>query len=130
MTNSKQPCLETEYVKIYLDNGILAAEWKRSIIDISIAKAVVNSRNHFADGINYPVLVKINSIIGGSKEARDFLASEEACKGMIAGAIVVDSIFETMLANLFIGRSKPIIPTRIFSSEAKARKWLEQFKTK
>ncbi|MES2590784.1 MAG: hypothetical protein V4608_02780 [Bacteroidota bacterium] len=131
MTNTapdKRLCVETEYAKIYFDNGIMVAEWKGTLIDMTTAKAVINSRMLFSDGASFPVLIKINSIIDSTKEARDYLASKEACIGMLAGAIVVDSIFESMLANLFIGRSKPVIPTKIFNAENKAKKWLEQFK--
>lgn len=119
--------LDNEYGKIELENGIIIATWKAAFIDLETAQKAVSNRLTVFAGQNYPVLVKIKSIKDSTKEARDFLASEQAGKGIIAGAIHVDSIIENMLATFFIYLNKPVTPTKIFKDETKAKEWLAQF---
>lgn len=119
--------LDNEYSKIELSNGIMIATWKASIINLDIAKNTVISRLSVTGGQNFPVLIKIKSIKGSTKEARDFLSSEKGSEGVIAAAIYVDSIVGNMLATFFIYLNKPRIPTKIFKDEKTATKWLEQF---
>lgn len=119
--------LDNEFTKIELTNGIIIATWKAPFINLDIAKNVVSSRLKATMGQNYAVLIRMKSIKGSSKEARDFLASQIGCNGLLAVAILVDSIVENMLATFFIYLNKPIIPTKIFKDEKTATKWLEQF---
>jgi len=119
--------LDNEHGRIELSNGILIATWKATFINLDIAKNAVSSRLLVTAGQNYPVLIKIKSIKDSTKEARDFLASEKGCDGIIAGAVKVDSVLTNMLATFFIYLNKPLIPTKIFKDETKAMQWLEQF---
>lgn len=122
--------LDNEYSKIELSDGIIIATWKVSFIDLNIARSAVSSRLFVTAKQNYPFLIKMKSVKGSTKEARDFLSSETGCDGVIAGAILVDSIVENMLATFFIFLNKPRIPTKIFKDETKAIEWLEQFVVK
>ncbi|MES2140932.1 MAG: hypothetical protein V4511_14590 [Bacteroidota bacterium] len=119
--------LDTEYSTFELENGILIGTWKKSFIDLNTAEKTINDRIIAAAGQKYPLLTKIKSIKESTKEARVFLASEKACEGLIAGAICVDSALENMIATIFIYMSKPVVPTKIFKNEAKAKEWLGQF---
>jgi hypothetical protein len=69
----------------------------------------------------------MNSIKESTVEARDFLASEEACIDIIATALCVDSVLGDYNSSFFISINKPAIPIKIFNDEAKAKEWLEQF---
>lgn len=121
---------DNKNIKIELSNGIMIATWKASFINLDIAQNVVSSRLSVSAGQNYPVLVKIKSIKGSTKEARDFLSSKKGCDGLNACAIMIDSALANMLATFFIYLSKPLLPTKIFKDEAKAKEWLTQFKAK
>ncbi len=125
--NERIVLLDNEYGRFELENGILIGIWKKSFIDLNSAKKIVNYRLMAAAGQKYPLLTKIKSIRESTKEARVFLASEKACEGIIAGAICVDSPLENMVATVFIYMSKPVVPTKIFKDEAKAKEWLAQF---
>lgn len=125
--NEKILLLDNEYGKYELENGIMIATWKKSFVDLTIAEKTVNGRLMAAAGQKYPMLAKIKSIKESTKEARVFLASEKACEGLIAGAICVDSALENMVATIFLYMSKPVIPTKIFKDETKAKEWLAQF---
>lgn len=122
--------LDNEYGKIELSNKIIIATWKASFIDLKIAKNAVSSRLSVTAGQNYPFLIRMKSIKESTKEARDFLSSENGCEGISAGAILVESILGNMLATFFIYLNKPRIPIKIFKDEAKAKEWLDQFVSK
>jgi len=62
-----------------------------------------------------------------TKEARTYLADNNIALNWIATAFLVDSFTSRLATVLFIWLSKPIIPTRIFISRAKAHKWLKSF---
>ncbi len=113
--------------RLELESGILTATWKADYIDLEIAKKVINNRINVTNGKSYPMLILIGSITDSTKDARDFLASEYACTGIIAGAICVKSSLENMLGNLFIYMNKPKVPTKLFRDETKAKKWLSKF---
>lgn len=121
--------LQNNYVKIELYHSILVATWQNISIDTNIAKDAVKSRLEVSSGISYPVLINIKSVIKVTKEARDFLASEEGCRGVTASAIVVNSALTSMIGNFFIRVSKPLVPTRLFTDENAAIKWLSAFKS-
>ncbi|MFY9310751.1 MAG: hypothetical protein WAQ28_17020 [Bacteroidia bacterium] len=123
----KELLLDNEYALIEFENGILILTWKNAHINLAIAKQVVENRLSVSFGNKYPVLVMIKSIKDSTKEARDFLASEKGCEGIAATAIFVESILENMIATLFIYLNKPLVPTKIFKDEAKAKEWLLQF---
>lgn len=118
---------DNEYSKIELSNGIIIATWKASFIDLNIAKNAVSSRLSVTAGQNYPVLIKMKSVKESTKEARDFLSSQNGSDGVSAGAILVESILGNMLATFFVYLNKPKIPTKIFKDEAKAKEWLDKF---
>lgn len=119
--------LDNEYGRLEVENGIVIATWKVSFIDLDIAKKVVKSRLIAMEGKVYPAIVKIKSIKDSTKEARDFLASKDGCEGFTAGAIIVESILENMIATLYIFLNKPVVPTKIFKDETKAKEWLRAY---
>ncbi len=119
--------LDNEFNRIELSNGIIIATWKSHFINLATAQKSVSSRLAVTGGQKYPVLIKIGSTKNSTKEARDFLASEKGCQGLVAAAIYVDSTLGNMLATFFIFLNKPRIPTKIFKDELKAIEWLEQF---
>lgn len=127
---NKKLLSNTEYGCLELEEGILLATWKAVKIDINTAKAAIRIRLDVTKGERYPALIKIASIKDSTKEARDFLASEEGCRGLIAGAIILSSIVEEVMASLYIYLNKPIIPTKIFRDEIKAKKWLAHYLVK
>ncbi len=122
--------LDNEFNTIELSNGIIIATWKSPFINLTIAQKSVSSRLAITGEQKYPVLIRIGSTKNSTKEARDFLASEKGCQGLVAAAIYVDSILTNMLATFFIFLNKPKIPTKIFKDESKAMEWLEQFVVK
>lgn len=62
-----------------------------------------------------------------TKPARDFLASEKNCEGIIAGAFLINSSLGRIIGNFIIHINIPLIPTKIFTNEIKAKKWLSKY---
>lgn len=122
--------VDNEYSKIELENGIIIATWKCSVITLEIAKIVVDERLKITAHNKYPFLIHMKSVKESTKEARDFLATGQACLDISVAAFYVDSILENVIANLFIYLNKPTVPTKIFRDVAKAREWLEKHKEK
>jgi hypothetical protein len=118
---------DNEYARIELEDNIIIATWKATFVDLEIAQKVVNARRLAFMKNKYPCLIKIYSIKDSTKEARDFLASEKGCEGFTAGAIVVSSVLENIIASLYLYLNKPVVPTKIFKDELKAKEWLSKF---
>ncbi len=116
---------ENDEIKFELEDGILIATWKAVFLDKALVKKIINHRLEVLKGKSYPFLSNIKSIKNSTKEARDFLASKEGCQGALSVAILINSQVSKMIANFFIGYSKPFIPTRMFTDEAEAKKWLQ-----
>lgn len=119
--------LENEFTRLEMQNGYLIINWKCKFLDANVCKKLVSDRRALTKGVAYPALLKIKSLNDSTKEARDFLASNEGCEGLKAVAIFVDSVAEDMMANLFVQLNKPVIPVKIFNDEEKAKQWLLQY---
>ncbi len=120
--------VQNEYVEIELKNGILIVRYLPKKIDLKAAKLIVAARKTFSGGKALPGLADTRKITSVTREAREYLSSPEAIEGVVAGAILSGSSFNAFIANFFVKVTKPRIPTRIFTSEENALKWLEQFK--
>lgn len=123
----KKTLLENIDVTIELEDGIVVAKWKNSFVDLNVAKQAVKWRLECTNFTSYPLLSNIKLVKSSTKEARDFLATEKGCEGIIAAAVLIDSPISSMIGNFFIRVSKPLRPTKIFTNEGEAKKWLTKF---
>ena len=124
------PAVETNYLTMVLDNGILHCYYKEmEMLDLTIAQAGVRDRLAYIKGKSYPCLFDITKVKQSTKEARDYMA-DEGNNLVLASAILVTSPMLRMMANFFISVNKPKNPTRMFTDMASALEWLAQFKPK
>ncbi|MES2140930.1 MAG: hypothetical protein V4511_14580 [Bacteroidota bacterium] len=123
----KKLLLENDEVRIELEEEILFAIWKSTFVDLNIAQQAVTYRLEATNFVAYPMVINIKSIKSINKPARDFLASEKGSEGIIAAAFLIDSSVGRVLGNFFIKINKPIKPTKVFTDEIKAKKWLLQY---
>lgn len=70
------------------------------------------------------VLVDSRKQLSHSKEVRDFYGSKKMEDHILAMAVMVDSVATRLTANFFIKFNKPYFPTKLFTDEKEARKWL------
>lgn len=126
----KSEVVETRTSKVWLDeDGIFRT---LSLPDVNVTledfKAINRQHRRLCGGKKTPIL---NDIRGAktmvSREARIFAASEEACEITSAAALLVGSPVSRVIGNFFLGINRPPYPTRLFTSEAEAIKWLKGF---
>ncbi len=110
-----------------IEDGCVVGTFQSDFIDLSIAQKVTEYRLKLQKGKEYPLLSNIKTVKNSTKPARDFMASEVGCDGVVAAAVLIDSPIGSMIINFFIRVSKPLRPTKIFTNEEEAKKWLSQF---
>ncbi len=120
----KTPLFETDEITFKIVEGILIGNWKAESIDLPLVHKIINYRLKIQDGKSYPLLTNIKSVKESTKAARDYLASKEGCQGVSKAAIIISSPVSKMIANFFILASHPLIPTKMFTNEAEAKRWL------
>ncbi len=119
---------DTPYVHLLIKDHILIGHYKKDLkINLDVARQIVHSRLSFTRGKNLPSMIMSEGVISMDKPAREFLASKEGVKGLLASAIIVDSAFSSFLGNFFLKVNKTKIPTKIFLNISKAQEWLQQF---
>ena len=109
------------------DGPILIAYYQMKSVDSGMAESVVNQRLTFTNGVPCLVLVKNHALTSMTKGARDFFSSEVGTQGIMAAAIITDTVYKQSLTNFFLSVTRPNIPTRMFKDEQKAKEWLLTF---
>ena len=118
---------ENEHVIFWFEGGCLMATYKDEIVTGDIAREVVRFRTEISKGQSFLCVVYANKVLKITKEARDYFASDEGVEGVIAAAIVIDSLFQATLINFFLKVSSPKIPSKLFTTKVKAQLWLSEF---
>lgn len=120
--------IETKYAYFHITNGILHCTYKKmDEVNLEIAKIGAKVRIEYSNNVSYPCLFDIRLLGSMTKEARDYLA-DKGNELVIASALLVESTIIRVIANFFITVNKPKNPTRIFTNENEAIKWLEKYK--
>ena len=124
-----QKQLDTPYVYLELEDDLLTGYYKKDKkIDLAAAKQIVRDRLELAGDHSVLALAINLGVKNMTKEARDYLASEEGVKNLIAGAIITGSPVGSFIGNWYLSISKPLVPSRIFTKKEAAIKWLQQFR--
>lgn len=118
-------------VNYEIANGILIASYKKGVfITLDLAMDNVKDRIKYTNDNQFPVLIKDYGVTRMDKDARVYLSSEDATKGIIAAAFVSGSVFSMFIINFFTKVNPPKMPVKAFSDELVALNWLSQFKSK
>jgi hypothetical protein len=110
---------------MWIEKDILYGIYKEKPMDIEGAKSVVRMRKSLQNGAVNPAVIDIRNIKRVTKEARSFLASDEACEGITKCAIIIDSNLSMVFGNIYLKINKPPVPSKLFTSLLEARKWAE-----
>ncbi len=76
-----------------------------------------------------PLLVDIREIQSIDKEARDHFAMRNRTPNVSAIALLIKSQVSKVFGNMFFSLHMPVVPTKLFTSEEKAKEWLKKFVT-
>ena len=121
--------IETRNHKVWReDNGIvrvLPAAGTETTLDE--AKGALAAQSKVGGDKSRPTLADIRKLKGITREAREYLSGKDAQETMSALAILIGSPVSRVIGNFFLGLNKPSFPTRLFTSEEEAVKWLKGF---
>jgi len=114
------------------EKNILIYRVKQDItVDVAEIKEMIEYVKEFMGDKKHMALIDFGMSVGSTTEGRKVYAeSDYILDNRIADAFLVRSLSVRLIANFFIRVTKPKIPTRLFTSEAEAFKWLEAFKDK
>jgi hypothetical protein len=98
-----------------------------SEVTLEDAKETMAAYKKINKGKRLPLFIDTKTMRSFAREARIFYASEEAASCASAAAIIVGTPVSKVLGNFYIGLSNPHLPSRLFSSEDEALKWLKEF---
>ena len=108
------------------DDGIVRVKVKPNIeISLQDAQAAIRAVSSVCGGKKTPALVDMRGLVGMDRGARLYFAGEETAKVESAAALIIESPLSKAIGNFFMGLNKPIIPTRLFTSEEEAIAWLK-----
>ena len=106
----------------------------RILVTNNVHLGLEDVKNHYAVASRLTadkkplVLVDIRNYFTITPDARRYAIQQSDSR--IATAIITRNLITLFFVNLYIRFGKPFTPTRFFSSEEKAMKWLESFVTK
>jgi len=95
-----------------------------TVIDGKKTKELNDAIGVLSKGKEVLVLMMAEELTQVNDEAMAFSASEEGQRYTAGDAMVVKSMRQRLMANLYLTLSKPKKPSRIFNSEKEALKWL------
>ena len=92
------------------------------------SKEIVEARSLLSGGVKRPMLYTTDvPVIFPAPGVIEYLVSEERIRLISADAFVLTTLQQRLEAKLYTRLKKPAVPTKFFSSETDARKWLLQF---
>jgi hypothetical protein len=90
-----------------------------AIYDFEVGVKMVN-------GKPTPVLADTRNFSEHSEEVKAFYANKDRAKNISAMAILIDSLPTRLVGNFFIKINKPHFPTKLFTAEVEAIKWINK----
>ncbi|MGQ0828934.1 MAG: DUF7793 family protein [Bacteroidota bacterium] len=121
--------VRTSVAEMFIDeDDILRIKILKGVhVTLEKSKEYYQASNQLTKNNKVLVMVDASQDYTITDEAKEYGASEEVSKNRIAVAIVTNSIANRLTVNLYIKFYKPIVPTKMFSEEQAALKWLKTF---
>lgn len=118
--------IKFNYAKVQLfDTKIVRIEVAGDVvIGKEQAKEMTEAIGVLSKGKEILVMICADEISRFNKEAMAYSASPEGLKFTIGDALVVKSMTQRITANLYLLMNRPRKPSKIFTSEKEAIKWL------
>jgi hypothetical protein len=121
--------IETRTSRMWLgEDGIGRVVLKPGVEEtLEDVKEIIKAGLKHTKGVKILAINDIRNAKSITREAREFYAGKETAKLLTAIALLVGSPVSRSLGNFYISVNRPICPTRLFTSEQKAIKWLKGF---
>ena len=91
------------------------------------AKEYIATVVKISKGKRCPLFVDMRNCKSITREAREYYAGEKSAKAVSAAAGLIGSPVSRIIGNFFMRLNKPVLPTKIFTSETEALEWLKGF---
>lgn len=118
---------ENAYSSLWIENRILFCKYKPEVfIDLEAARIIVADRISLQKGKTFPVLCFTEGIFNSDKAGRDYLS----IKGTVltkAIAYLAPSTVSLAMLHFFTEKNEPSVPSRIFTEEKEAIKFLQAY---
>jgi hypothetical protein len=124
-----EPAIVNGNQRLWLDGeGIVHAESLPGATQTRVdAEMCVASMWEIAARRRRPVLVDLRRLKTMDRGARTYYAGADTARVQLAAALLLGSPLTRVIGNFFMGLNKPLIPTRLFTSEPLAMAWLRSF---
>lgn len=121
----KEQYIENDFAVFHVEDGIMHFTYKEgAILDLSASQQVVADRLKLQGDLSYPVICDIRGLSSIDRAARDFLA-KQGSEQVTAVALLVDSPARKLMSNFYLTVNKPLVPTKLFTSETEAVSFLK-----
>jgi len=125
----KQSYLENDYVEIWIENNTVIEIFKPdTIIDMEAGKKIIEDRMKVSNGVPMPIFVDMRNMVSMDNKTRDFMGTEDAVINLTHGAFLISSIFNRLLANMYMKFNTPPVPVKFFTSEKPAFEWIDKIR--
>ncbi len=128
MVLNKTPSIDLGYATVTMrKDGIVNTDiLMNDTATLEQAKELLAAYIKVTNGVNTPHLFTVTKLAIMETEVMDFIANVANKHGK-ADAFVIHSLPQKILGNFFLKFKVPSIPTKFFSSEESAVKWLKQY---
>lgn len=110
------------------DDGVLIMYCDDDVVyEESQIREIVDATGILTGGKKYPQITIAGKYTSITREARDFIATDESVKYNSAEAYIIQSLAQRILANFYLKFSVPKVPTKVFTDRGKAEEWIRQF---
>jgi hypothetical protein len=120
--------IRTAIADVYAeDDGTVVLRFRpESLATVESVPEVVRAHVAAARGAKRPALADVSGLKFADLEARKLAAGPEVAAVCSHMALLVGNPVSRILGNFFLRVSRPLYPTRIFTDEASARRWLAE----
>jgi len=114
---------------MWIEDGIFyVIHTEGVVITKEIAVSQVNERLRISNGVIYPMYIDARGIKYATKDAREYTKGADGIKYINAGGFLINNAVLEILTNYYFKFNRPKIPVKLFTDQAKALQWLQQFK--
>jgi hypothetical protein len=128
--NKGDKYLNGTYAEFWIEDGLLFAKYKQGVyVNIDVAHKLLEERELFCEGKAYAAVWECSGVTYWTREARAFMGSLRNHKYMKAAAGVYPASYAAYIViNFFLKVTKPVRPSRFFTSMDDAIEWTKKFR--
>lgn len=108
------------------NDGIIQINFgNKTDLDVKEVREILVATGYLTKSEKVLILNIAGSQTSATSAARDFAASDEATIYTLAEAYIVNNLAQKIIGNFYVNFHKPKAPTKIFTNETDAVKWLK-----